>query len=97
MFYLVNILNLIDTVQTRLCIAYCNYCVEVNSLILRYYPYSLYVKLFVVWLWSVILVRASLSENTLISKTARAMLILLAAVFLAAVINNALVLMHARC
>jgi hypothetical protein len=97
LFILVNIVNLIDTIQTRLCIEYCSYCVEVNTFIRGYYPLSLYVKILVVWAWSLVLYRASMSKDALIAKTARAMLILLALIFSIAVVNNAVVLMHARC
>jgi low affinity Fe/Cu permease len=87
---LVNALNVIDAVQT-----YIGYCVEANPLMSS--PLALHIKVLVVLIWSLVLYRAGRSSNVLVSKTARAMLILLAIVFLIAVMNNALVLMNVRC
>ena len=93
--YIVNILNLVDTIQTYTCLTQCSFCVEWNRLL--YNPAMYYIKILVVLTWSLVLYRASMSGNALIAKTARAMLMLLAAIFLIAVINNTLVLMNARC
>jgi hypothetical protein len=92
---LVNALNVIDAIQTYMCVNRCDYCVEWNRLL--YDPAMYYIKILVVWAWTLVLYRASMSKNELIAKTARAMLILLAFIFSIAVINNTMVLMNARC
>jgi hypothetical protein len=93
---LVNALNIVDAIQTHVCLNYCSYCVEWN--VLMYNPLMLYIaKPLIVLAWSLVLYRASMSENKLIAKTARAMLMLLALIFLVAVVNNVLVILSARC
>jgi hypothetical protein len=91
---LVNALNIIDAIQTHIGLKMG--LVEWN--ILMYNPLMLYVvKPLVILVWSLVLYKASIHKHRLVAKTARAMLILLALIFLVAVINNTLVLLHARC
>ncbi len=92
---LVNALNIVDAIQTHICLNYCSYCIEANPLM--HNPIALILlKPIAVLAWSLILYKIS-KRRGLVAKTARAMLILLALIFLVAVINNTLVLMHARC
>jgi hypothetical protein len=90
---LVNTLNILDLVTTHVGLKMG--LVEWNPLLRN--PVMLYVfKPLVVLAWSLVLYRASMSENKLIAKTARAMLMLLALIFLVAVINNVVVILNAR-
>jgi len=89
---IVNALNIVDTIQTHICIN-SGLCVEWNKLL--YNPLALYVvKPLVILKWSIALYYIVSRSRGAVSITAKAMLILLTLILLTAVVNNTLVLLH---
>jgi len=89
---IVNALNIVDTIQTHICIN-SGLCVEWNKLL--YNPLVLYVvKPLVILKWSIALYYIVSRSRGAVSITAKAMLILLTLILLTAVVNNTLVLLH---